>query len=150
MGSCSRSRFISETSPVIPICDRDETNHELAVEARLPHSPRGTSGERAGERGSQPKRPPLPDPLLLVGGEGEEARIRSAQSQVLSKYSSQFESDLELPCLAGRCQLLSQPSGPIGRDAVHAGGHQFAGLCWRVHSPDVHFQARSSELFDQC
>src|SRR5213596_1345118 len=108
MGSCSRSRFISETSPVIPICDRDETNYELAVEARLPHSPRGTSGERAGERGSQPKRPPLPacvaeansarrrpDPLLLVGGEGEESRIRFAQSQDLTKHSSQFESDLE-------------------------------------------------------
>src|SRR3989441_6411717 len=37
-----------------------------------------------------------PRPPLLVGGEGEEARIRFAQSQVLSKHSSQFESDLEL------------------------------------------------------
>src|SRR5438876_2911736 len=126
---------------------RGGSNHR-AFRPSLPA--RHERGESRRERGSQPKRPPLPDPLLLVGGEGEEARTRSAQSQVLSKYSSQFESDLELPCFAGRCQLLSQPSGPIGRDAVHAGGHQFAGLCWRVHSPDVNFQARSSELFDQC
>ena len=32
----------------------------------IPLFPLGTSGERAGEKGS--KRPPLPDPLLLVGG----------------------------------------------------------------------------------
>src|SRR5207249_9694120 len=51
---------------LISKCDRDETNYELAVVAGLPLSPRGTSGERAGERG--PKRPPLPDALLLVGG----------------------------------------------------------------------------------
>src|SRR5438309_4923873 len=32
----------------------------------IPLFPLGTSGERAGEKAS--KRPPLPDPLLLVGG----------------------------------------------------------------------------------
>src|SRR2546426_5143775 len=60
------------------------------------------------QRERVPKRPPLPacvaeatspqrshNPLLLVGGAGEATRIRFAQSQVLSKHSSQFESDLE-------------------------------------------------------
>src|SRR2546427_746912 len=45
-------------------------------------SPRGTSGERAAGRGT--KLPPLPDPLLLLGGEREEACIRFAQPQPLS------------------------------------------------------------------
>jgi len=70
---------------MIPICDREETNYELAVEDSLSLSPRGTSGEREGERGA--KRPPLPGPLLLVGGEGVEARIQSAQSRGSLKTS---------------------------------------------------------------
>src|SRR5437667_8513157 len=37
--------------------------YELAVEARLPLVPRGTSGERAGERGS--KQPPHPCPTAI-------------------------------------------------------------------------------------
>src|SRR5256885_420968 len=41
------------------------------AEGVFPLSPRGRSGERAGERGTE-KRPPLPGPLLLFwGGEGE-------------------------------------------------------------------------------
>ena len=47
---------------------------EPLVSTHVPLSPRGTSGERDGERGSQVKAPPLPGPLLLPasGGEGEE------------------------------------------------------------------------------
>src|SRR5204862_5168333 len=64
--------------------DRDETNYELPVEARFPLSPRGTSGERAGERGTE--RPPLPDPLLLfLGGEGEGKRC-CAPSKLLADH----------------------------------------------------------------
>src|SRR5882672_3188229 len=83
----------------------------LAVEARSP--PRGTSGERGGERGSQLKRPPLPGPLLLVGGEGEEVRIRIAQSQVLFKHSSQSKNDLEsVPVPKSRRAFLTKPAPP--------------------------------------
>ena len=43
-------------------------------------SPRGRSGERAGERGHPGKEPPLPDPLLprASGREGEEAGRHSS------------------------------------------------------------------------
>jgi hypothetical protein len=42
--------------------------------SNCPLSPRGTSGERAGERGFVEIKPPLPDPLLLLGRRGNNKR----------------------------------------------------------------------------
>src|SRR5437660_5518984 len=69
------------------------------AEGFFPLSPRGTSGERAGERGKcDEKRPPLPGPLLLFWEEkGEDSKNARQREARLSRLPTAFDGRLDKP-----------------------------------------------------
>src|SRR5216110_915823 len=46
-------------------------------------------------------------------------------------------------------ELLTQPTGTIGRDAVHAGSRELPGFDGRIDGPDVNLQAGALQFSDE-